>query len=234
MEPRFTRGEYWLLETAVELAQGFRFLDDGGQEFSQQYNKVSHRMQRSELIETLKRLKTAGLISFGHFDDPGENWTEKPDVQIDEALDEDHEVPWTCYRLTKEGGRQWELFASPRWNYYLHQDDCWDTVEGTDETPQIGIYTSVEPKWLKTMVNLMSNGFRPIDLESVEYSELGPWDATYWKVLPSGYRAKVRYVGDNHQFISHHVRPDASTEELRQEIARHEFCRLNRFWHKPG
>ena len=233
MQPRFTRGEHWLLETAVEFSVSFRFLDDGGEEFCEQLNKVGHRMCRPELIETLQRLQIAGLISFGQYDELGANWTEITEVQFEAALDEDREGPWTSYQLTAEGGRQWETFASPRWQYFVHQDNCWDTVEGTDESPQVAIYTGPELKWLKRMVSLSSTGFRPIDLESVEYSEIGAWDATYWKVLPAGYRAKVNFIGDEHSMSASHAW-NASTDELRQEIARLRFWLNKRFWHKTG
>ena len=234
MEPRFTRGEYWLLETAVEYRRALRFLDDSGREFSEQHNKVGHRMHRPELIDTLQRLQIAGLISFRRFDSPDDKGTDITDVQFDAALDEGREGPWTTYQLTAEGGRQWESFASPRWNYFLQQNFCWDTVEGTDETPQVGIFTSVESKWLKSMVKLYSTGFRPIDQDSVEYLEIGAWDATYWKVLPSGYRAKVRYIGDDYSGIRSHMRPDASPDELRQEIALLNFWNYRGWWNKIG
>ncbi|MDB5341050.1 MAG: hypothetical protein JWN70_6669 [Planctomycetaceae bacterium] len=222
------------METAVENAVGFRFLDIGCYEFSPQFNKVSHRMLQPELIDTLRRLKAAGLISFGQFDERGEIWTEVAEVQFDEALHEGKDGPGTSYRLTNEGGRQWELFASPRWNYFLHQDDCWDTVEGTDETPRIGIFTSVDLKWLKKMVNLISNAFRRIDLEAVEYLEIGAWDATYWKVLPTGYRAKVTYVGNDHFGLRPGRHPRASAEEMQQEIAVLDYWLCQQMWHRSG
>ena len=59
MEPRFTRGEYWLLETAVDKQFPVSALMANNLEY---VNKKGHGSTRA-LIETLHRLITWGLIS---------------------------------------------------------------------------------------------------------------------------------------------------------------------------
>ena len=61
MEPRFTRGEYWLLETAVEGRFPVADLMDSDIEVT--LNKKGHGLTRTALLETLHRLISWGLIS---------------------------------------------------------------------------------------------------------------------------------------------------------------------------
>ena len=61
MEPRFTRGEYWILETAVENRFPVADLMDNDIEVT--LNKKGHGLTRTALIETLHRLIASGLIS---------------------------------------------------------------------------------------------------------------------------------------------------------------------------
>ena len=65
MEPRFTRGEYWLLETAVDKQFPVSALMANNLE---EYlnNKKGHGLTRTALIETLHRLIVSGLISVEH------------------------------------------------------------------------------------------------------------------------------------------------------------------------
>ena len=60
MEPRFTRGEYWLLEIVVEREFPVYGLIDSELEWS--LNKKGHGLTRAALVETLHRLLSAGLI----------------------------------------------------------------------------------------------------------------------------------------------------------------------------
>ena len=60
MEPRFTRGEYWLLETVVERElEVVRSLPANLNRF---LGKKGHGLTRASLVETLHRLLSSGLI----------------------------------------------------------------------------------------------------------------------------------------------------------------------------
>ncbi|WP_406698838.1 hypothetical protein V5E97_08130 [Singulisphaera sp. Ch08] len=61
MEPRFTRGEYWLLETVVEGGRPVLFLRSPWIEAI--FNKPGHGMDRQSLVEALERLFRMGLIA---------------------------------------------------------------------------------------------------------------------------------------------------------------------------
>lgn len=193
MEPRFTRGEYWLLETAVEYGAGLCFLREAGDEFSHQYNKAGHGLDRSSLVATLQRLHAAGLIQFRMHDDVGETTlVELSAAEIDIALDEG-EHRRTGYRLTFEGGAQWEAFARPRWDRFVHLKTYY--TDDDPPRPKRAEFRCMDLKRLKTVVQYHSLCVQPIELDAVQYSELPEWSPTYWKVLPAGFRAIVRFSG---------------------------------------
>ena len=58
MEPRFTRGEYWLLETVVEHELEICVLVDDDLEL--RLNKRDHGLTRPSLVETFYRLLPRG------------------------------------------------------------------------------------------------------------------------------------------------------------------------------
>ena len=60
MEPRFTRGEYWLLEIAVEHEWSISGLIDS--ELELHLNKKGHGLTRASLLKSLYRLLSSGLI----------------------------------------------------------------------------------------------------------------------------------------------------------------------------
>ncbi len=55
MEPRFTRGEYWLLEIAVEHEWSISGLIDS--ELELHLNKKGHGLTRASLLKSLYRLR---------------------------------------------------------------------------------------------------------------------------------------------------------------------------------
>jgi len=60
MEPRFTRGEYWLLENVVEDECAIGALIDS--ELELHLNKKGHGLTHTSLVKTLHRLLASGLI----------------------------------------------------------------------------------------------------------------------------------------------------------------------------
>ena len=60
MDPRFTRSEYWLLETVVE--HEFSVCALIGSDLELLLNKKGHGLSRVSLVETLHRLLVSGLI----------------------------------------------------------------------------------------------------------------------------------------------------------------------------
>ena len=198
MEPRFTRGEYWLLETAVEYRLPVAVLMDSDLEVN--LNKTGHGLTRDALIETLYRLIASGRISVENEVD-GVISTHQ---HIERALNEPiRRVPRvderkrTYYGLTSEGGAQWEAFAAPNWERYIYTSLHWpDHPDGFPDPPD-GIKRGIEEaicadkSWLESYFK--SKCFysaKDVYLESVEWDYIAPWDVTYWKQLDGAHRVR--------------------------------------------
>lgn len=192
-----TRGEYWLLETAIESAIPVLCLDSGNIELF--LNKMGHGMDRHLLIRTLSDLLYDGLIqvyTFGHKD---EIYTPSLE-QISAALDEKSQlgVGGMYYQLTKKGAVMWETFAAPEWNLFIDESYGWDEEMQQDN---IGCLISTNQELLaKYFKHSNLNGY-PVKREHSKWDILRPWQATYWKTLPIGYRVRFEYPPDHEPTI---------------------------------
>jgi len=183
MEPRFTRGEYWLLEIAVEHEWSISGLID--RELELHLNKKGHGLTRASLLETLYRLLSSGLIyaknevdGFISTYEQIECALNEPPMRVFSAGEKKH----TSYGLTQEGGAQWEAFAAPDWEKYV---DGGETFSDEDED-EYGIWELIcaDKEWLERYVESICFHQRlEVSLESVEWDYVAPWEVTYWKQL---------------------------------------------------
>ena len=191
MEPRFTRGEYWLLETAVESR--FPVADLMDNDIDVTLNKKGHGLTRDALLETLYRLIASGLIS-------AENEVDgviSTHPHIERALNEPiRRIPRvgerkrTYYRLTPEGGAQWEAFAAPDWQKYIRTSrHLSDDPDHSD--PSIWEAICADKAMLESYFK--SKCFydaKHVSLETVAWDYIAPWDVTYWKQLEGAHRVR--------------------------------------------
>ena len=204
MEPRFTRGEYWLLETVVENEWDIPVLIDSDLELH--LNKKGHGLTRKALVETLHRLLSSGLIyaeTRFMFSEEVLDFISTAE-QIELALDEskswggvpEDEQKVTYYGLTQEGGAQWEAFAAPDWQKYI--------IAGfgfLDDTEDI-IWEMIcaDKDWLEKYFESKCF-YEPEDviLEFVARDYIAPWQATYWKQLDGAHRIRFRDPDESKQ-----------------------------------
>ena len=191
MEPRFTRGEYWLLENVVEDECAIGALFRSESEF---FNIKGHGLTRASLGETLYRLLSSGLIYAENEVDGFISTSE----EIERALNEpksrgyapfENKKP-TSYGLTKEGGAQWEAFAAPDWQSYIKDGFHWPKG-------------SKRGMWEVMCADKQRLGFYyrsfcfhrqvEVSLECMEWDYISPWQATYWKQLEGAYRLRFYY-----------------------------------------
>jgi len=152
-------------------------------------NKPSHGLSPDELSRHFFMLWSAGLIECSAASSGDQV---SPDLQRakDQFVRTENWPPSddSCliYRLSQSGGDAWEQFARPDWNKYLV------TSEG-DKNPHEWTLTGTNRELVQHWRDLGSNfdaGF-PAPLAGTEKWELlQPWQATYWKTLPVGYRLK--------------------------------------------
>ena len=181
MEPRFTRGEYWLLEIAVEHEWSISGLIDN--ELELHLNKKGHGLTRASLLESLYLLLSSGLIYAKNEVDGFISTYE----QIEAALNEPPGgifpagvEKYTSYGLTQEGGAQWEAFAAPDWEKYIVE-----MGEGEDESGyELQELICADKDWLEKYLESFCFYHQiEVSLESMEWDYISPWEVTYWKQL---------------------------------------------------
>ena len=194
IEPRFTRGEYWLLETVVERELGISELIE--RELELNLNKTGHGLTRSSLLESLHRLLSSGLIYAKNEVDGFISTYE----QIECAL---NEPPWqiarqiarvgkkkrTLYGLTQKGGVQWEAFAAPDWGKYIIEKG-----EDEDESGcELREVICADKEWLEMFFRSMCfHDQLEVPLASIEWDYIAPWQVTYWKQLEGAHRLRFQ------------------------------------------
>jgi len=191
INPSFTRGEYWLLETVAELATPICWLES--ENIEELLNKKGHGMSRILLVDTMHKLFLDGLIIAHRGDDWNESRVLEPE-QIKAALEERdalHEIQKRYYYgFTKKGGEYWEAFAAPNWNYYI---DCgFELPEDDNEDMWSGELICMTKEHLERYFKSLQHCQYDINTKTVEWDFLKPWTATYWKELPIGHRVRFR------------------------------------------
>ena len=192
MEPRFTRGEYWLLETVVEYEWTICGLM--GSDLELHLNKKGHGLTRALLLENLYRLLSSGLIYAKNEVDGFISTYE----QIEAALNEPPgqivlagQKKYTSYGLTREGGAQWEAFAAPDWEKYVEMAETFsDEDEFEDEIWEV---ICADKDWLERVYQSICFHHQiEVSLESIEWDYIAPWDVTYWKQLEGAHRLRFQ------------------------------------------
>lgn len=184
------RGEYWLLDSAVQFRQPFAVLTY--EHIDEWFNKPGHGLTLHQLIATLQRLflsgelmaertsgfvteRGSGLVRLGVFvPTPSEL-----EAAVAGELD-------AFYGLTSKGGSRWEDCSAPDWARYLDVED--DATAQIQEVRGANLdvvrhYVSLQPYMTHTAVVAGSE----------QWAALNPWEATYWKTLPKGHKVRFSY-----------------------------------------
>ena len=188
IEPSLTRGEYWLLNNVVDSTCPICFLVSD--QIEELFNNPGHRLSPPRLVETLTSMVQRGWIEGYRCEDAApltaaeieKGFLERP---TEEGLE-------LGYRLTETGGAIWEAFAAPNWDRYLH---VWTSAEGEMNEWFCAIRWRLE-KYL-SLVHFMDVLVQP---ESIEWDEVVPWEATYWKTLPHGHRVRFLHMDVQAEF----------------------------------
>ena len=182
MEPRFTRGEYWLLEIAVEHEWHISELIDS--ELELHLNKKGHGLTRASLLNSLYRLLSSGLIYAKNEVDGFISTYEQIECALNEPPGEiapAGEEKYTSYGLTQEGGAQWEAFAAPDWEKYVESSVFSDADESENEIWEV---MCADKEWLEKYFDSMCfHQQLEVSVESVAWDYAAPWEVTYWKQL---------------------------------------------------
>lgn len=93
-----------------------------------------------------------------------------------------------AYGLTEEGGHQWELFAMPDWQSFI------DTTFFRPVVGNVGdaAFVCADRHRLERYFRLANEALTNVDSSTARWDGVQPWQATYWKTLPTGYRVRFR------------------------------------------
>jgi hypothetical protein len=193
MSVRFSRPEYWLVESVVDFQYPVGLILDP--KLPSVLNRRRHGMSRAEVFEALKELLSRGLIHLSRRCD-SESSLQLSDAELDAALDESLPDPYSPARasyydvsvefgLTAAGGAAWEEFAAPDWNKYIQH---FGFEEGHDEA------TCCCRDRLEEFLRSYAAAFGAIDPSSVRWTAIVVWEATYWKSLPCAFQVDFRFA----------------------------------------
>lgn len=184
------RAEYWLLDIVVTRPYPLDILMAANVE--EVLNRTnSHHLPCHMLVNVLDQMFRQGYLQSMSWNSDLDIWEPMRNLiisrsVIEAALNEEIEL---MYGLTAQGGATWEAKLHPNWQKYRNEDvscessDIAEITAGSKE--MINEYMSlVFPSYLYPLV--------PIP-ESITNEQLSPWQATYWKSLPVGYRIRFNY-----------------------------------------
>jgi hypothetical protein len=188
-----TKLEFWLLDVVVELRTPLCFLMEPRLE--ELFNRSTHGATPDQLTKTLDGLHQRGLI-VGR-----EHLASVPltGTKIEMCLIQHRRgtEPLVTWELTDAGGAAWEETTLPDWSRYSMGMMSLDPNEGVVE----GGSREIAEKELLSC----SPGERIVE-GSRRDEPIAPWQATYWKQLPTGYRIRFKW---------YRVRPDAGEVQKR-------------------
>ncbi len=186
------RFEYWFLDIAVEEVIGFGWIVPDDQYGCIAIDRAPLELTIDEIADILHSLFQKGdlmAVSAEDFDDLRQikGGFIPSLVEIKAALREEINLG---YYLTLKGGEQWESVSKPKWNQYFHWGYnvlmCADRAIGERLLAEHDLLFADE---------LDSY----IILETSMWEEVVPWQATYWKNLPIGYRVHFQSQSSNEQ-----------------------------------
>lgn len=165
-------------------------------ELTETLNKPFHNLSRDNLASTLHTLFLARYIIAQRIQDDNIIYF-SPDIQyIELALNHPFTSKTTAtiaYGLTPQGGDAWEKEVQPDWNKYIYQyfEGLANNALGRGE-----IISTDQATTAFHLTQLKASGvpISGIISASEQWDTLHPWQATYWKALPTGYRVTFSYT----------------------------------------
>lgn len=198
MTHRLSRGEFWLLATAVEYSIPLPLLVlpewvPGGSMGTIDIilNRQGHGLDFRTLVDTLVQSSRSGWIEFDRpFQDESVLISDPGADEIAAFLRERlRGLDCVHYGLTADGGAVWESFARPQWERYIGHSYDYPDDDSTFERR-----TTIETLNWQTLDKYLraQTAEQVVEAGSITLAELRPWQPTYWKTLPFGLRCTFR------------------------------------------
>lgn len=189
------KNEYWFLDAAVIHSVPLYFLPRK-EVLEIDLNRPTHGQSSSEVVKTLAHLFQRGdIIGCGHL---LEDFVPTLD-QIEEGLMEGQDIDdlqlrkdkGFSYKLTPQGGAVWEEVSVPNWDLFHTESSCVD-YELQRLIPNRWQLESGSRSLINEVVSSRLWG-KQLIAGTEEWVDLVPWQATYWKVLSTGYQLTFQY-----------------------------------------
>ena len=183
--------DLWFLEAAAELRTPLRLLM--GREAALALNMPRpHGLSREALGAKLTSLSDRGLIRIHSAQDESVLAQTHAEIDLAWAKGKYSEPGGFIYGLTPRGGELWERYARPDWSRYS------DSTVGYQ--PDVGVIEAISLEAAEAVYQRHERGddeYEPL-AESKQGEVLVPWQATYWKTLPTGYRLRYEWMYRRH------------------------------------
>ena len=172
--------EFWLLDVVVTARVHLDWLlcDD----LDEALNRPGHGLDPDALLDMVDRLFRGGFIDAAgprRGGEPGDLGLSLHRSEIEAAL---HGYgPGLSYGMTSRGGARWEAVAKPDWSRFLDESAGLDP----DEVEVSGLDRD------RVASHLRRHTLFAVVPGSERWETLIPWQATYWKTVPRGYRVTV-------------------------------------------
>lgn len=195
------RAIYWLLDAAAFGMTPLAWLT--AENVCEVFNtRRGHELSFPALVDTLERLFLGGdLIAErgGESEHTSAFVPCRPDIVA--ALSDQVRL---YYGLTGQGGARWEAFAKPVWSRYIDVGYWTDSTAGDIDVGEIVAQDkhAVE-QYLAALYAHYVEPTYTLHPESEHWDLVSPWDVTYWKTLPQGYRVRFTYNEETDRDVVH-------------------------------
>jgi hypothetical protein len=175
------RAKFWLLDLVCKGAFPIHILVNNELELVVN-RSVGHGLSSTELVDILWMLFEEKLLIAQIYEDPDDYPVEITPTQkdIENALAGKLDLH---YGLTSLGGEQWESFFEPNWNWY---------VSGWLRREEVSFSGSDRQIVEQYLPSLRYSSQQEVIVGSEVWESLIPWQATYWKTLPSGWQVTCK------------------------------------------
>ncbi|MBV9787090.1 MAG: hypothetical protein JOZ51_02875 [Chloroflexi bacterium] len=183
---------YWLLRSVVLHPLSVFWLGAEPDDLELMLNRDHHGLSYEELARLLQQLGTQGDLYFSIYDWVDDDVTERvlPLPSLDDLLTALAKDTRLAYALTQQGAQRWEAVAHPSWDRYY-------ATRGLETIT----LTAMDRQLVQELLALYpyTHEHEAMVLDSIQWDVERPWQVTYWKTLPVGYKVTFETIAKDHE-----------------------------------
>jgi hypothetical protein len=189
--------EFWILDGVKLCGDTIEMLASENCESA--FNKKKHNMSLEKIEEILLSLFNSGLIKARYLYDDRAGFVDSlTSHEIKQALLGNLKI---YYFLTEKGGKTWEEYVKPDWSKYI--DEYFDPDNSIVKITSANVMLINELLRIEYQFPPDNHLSSCILSETVEWEMIYPWQATYWKYLPSGLQISFKVTDSEiHYYLS--------------------------------